>query len=218
MAVNLSTVTDEYGEFEDWIELYNTTNADVYTGGLYLSDNPDQIAKWALPDIAIPPNGYLVIWADEDGSQGELHANFKLSSLGESLTLAYEDGTIIDEVTFGIQTDGITTGRYPNGTGPFVQMFPTMGVTNLLTSVAELNDDTGFIVSPNPAQNSINLSLISDYDRLELRDVYGRLLAQKHIAPSETNIMLNIENYPAGLYYLSLFSEAVISTKKIIIN
>ncbi len=216
MAVNLSTVTDEYGEFDDWIELYNTTNADLYTGGLYLSDNPDQLTKWALPDIAIPPNGYLVIWADEDGSQGELHANFKLSSLGESLTLAYADGTIIDEVIFSIQANSITTGRYPNGTGPFVDMFPTLGVTNLLTSISELNDDSGFIVSPNPAHNTIRVSLISNYNRLEIRDVYGRLLQEQNIAPSETDMTLRIENYPAGLYYLSLFSETDISTKKII--
>jgi len=218
MAVNLSTVTDEYGEFEDWIELYNTTNADLYTGGLYLSDNPDQLAKWALPDIPIPPNGYLVIWADEDGSQGALHANFQLSSLGESLTLAYADGTIIDEVTFGIQMNGVTTGRYPNGTGPFVEMFPTMGVTNLLTNITQSNDDAGFLVSPNPTKNTISLSLMSNYDRLEIRDIYGRLLQQKYIAPGETNMTLGIENYPAGLYYLSLFSETLRTTKKIIIT
>ncbi|MCB0783133.1 MAG: lamin tail domain-containing protein, partial [Flavobacteriales bacterium] len=39
-AANLDQFSDSYGEFEDWIELYNTSAAVVDISGWYLSDNP----------------------------------------------------------------------------------------------------------------------------------------------------------------------------------
>src|SRR5690606_7301653 len=33
----------------DWIELYNNTSSSVNLGGLYLSDNPNNPAKWQFP-------------------------------------------------------------------------------------------------------------------------------------------------------------------------
>ena len=45
----------------------------------------------------INPGGFLLIWCDDDSSQGLLHTNFKLSSTGENLIFVKEDGeTIID--------------------------------------------------------------------------------------------------------------------------
>ncbi|HCR48874.1 MAG TPA: hypothetical protein DIW24_04540, partial [Bacteroidetes bacterium] len=71
MAQNTKTITDEAGEYEDWIELYNTTASDIDLSGYFLSDKVDNLDKWALPNgTTIPANGYLIIWADENGSQG----------------------------------------------------------------------------------------------------------------------------------------------------
>ena len=39
MASNDSTITDEHGEYDDWIELYNNTNNPIDLSGYYLSDN-----------------------------------------------------------------------------------------------------------------------------------------------------------------------------------
>ena len=38
MSNNVSTVTDNSGKFEDWIELYNTTNFPISTNGLFITD------------------------------------------------------------------------------------------------------------------------------------------------------------------------------------
>jgi len=67
MASNQTTISDEAGEFEDWVEIYNPTAASINLAGLHLSDNPDNPDKWAFPNVSIPANGYLLIWADEDG-------------------------------------------------------------------------------------------------------------------------------------------------------
>ncbi|MCD4664893.1 MAG: lamin tail domain-containing protein, partial [Bacteroidales bacterium] len=44
-ASNLSTVTDNYSSYDDWIELYNTDVSAVNLGGYFLSDNPNDSTK-----------------------------------------------------------------------------------------------------------------------------------------------------------------------------
>jgi len=120
MPVNSSTVADQNGQFDDWIELFNKSYTDVDLSGYYLSDNSDKNLKWQFPSgTTISGNGYLIIWADDDTTQSGLHANFKLSSAGEDVVLSRTDGKITDQVTFPAQTLELTYARIPNGTGPF---------------------------------------------------------------------------------------------------
>ena len=61
----------------------------------------------AISDTAstISPGGFLLIWCDDDESQGPLHTNFKLSIDGEEIKLLKSDGvTVIDSISFGPQT------------------------------------------------------------------------------------------------------------------
>jgi len=37
---NYNDYADQFGDYEDWIELYNPSGAPVSTAGLFLSDNP----------------------------------------------------------------------------------------------------------------------------------------------------------------------------------
>ena len=93
---------------EDWIELYNSSTTDVDLSGLGLIDDIESDEAWLFPDgTMISAGGYLLVWADDAGSedtQGEvtssLHATFKLSKDGESVYFVGEDGTVISEVTF----------------------------------------------------------------------------------------------------------------------
>jgi hypothetical protein len=130
MTINQSTQADQNGEFDDWVELYNNTNAPLMLKDVFLSDNPSNPVKWNFPDTSIAANDYLIIWADQDSQPG-LHANFSLSgSLGESLVLGYADGTIIDQLAFGAQIADTSIGRFPNGVGPFGLMLPTFAAAN----------------------------------------------------------------------------------------
>ena len=71
MANNVSTVMDETGDYDDWIELYNNSSTPISTNGLLFSDNPLNLDKWDLPNVVINPNSYFIIWADEDGNTVE---------------------------------------------------------------------------------------------------------------------------------------------------
>lgn len=84
MADNGATIADAHGDYDDWIELYNTTSNTISLDNLYLSDSYTSTQKWKFPDgTTIGPKSYLIVWADDDEDQEGIHATFKLSATGE---------------------------------------------------------------------------------------------------------------------------------------
>ena len=73
MASNRTTVADEDGDFEDWIELHNTGAQAVDLGGWGLSDSNSNPFKWTFaPGTVIAPNGYLLVWASGKDRPGTI--------------------------------------------------------------------------------------------------------------------------------------------------
>ena len=64
-ASNSSVLQDEDGDYSDWIELYNPTTDTLYLSNLFLSDDHQDLQKFALPPISIPPSGYQIIFASD---------------------------------------------------------------------------------------------------------------------------------------------------------
>jgi hypothetical protein len=135
MASNAATLADPQGDYDDWIELRNLTDAEVDLTGRYLSDEPNNPRKWPFPaGTKIPADGYLVVWADEDSSETPgLHASFRLSATGEQLFLTDTDAklnVVLDSVIFGEQTTDISHGRSAVNADTFDAMLPTPGQAN----------------------------------------------------------------------------------------
>ncbi|MBT3250469.1 MAG: hypothetical protein HN729_05755 [Candidatus Marinimicrobia bacterium] len=63
MSANSTIISDEDGDYSDWIELYNYGESPVNLGGFALSDDVDEPDKWILPDFQLNPNQYLLIFA-----------------------------------------------------------------------------------------------------------------------------------------------------------
>jgi hypothetical protein len=49
MAENDSFIQDNFGEHDDWFELYNASGAVIDLGGMYLTDDPDDPTGWMIP-------------------------------------------------------------------------------------------------------------------------------------------------------------------------
>ncbi len=135
MASNLTTLEDpaEPGEFPDWIELYNGSSVTLDLGGMYLTDNLSDLTQWQIPfGTSLDPDEYLLVYADNDDTQGPYHTNFKLSSDGETLALVDSDGvTLFDTVTYNIQVDDVSYGRSSDVSDAWdFQQNPTPGSSN----------------------------------------------------------------------------------------
>ncbi|MBC8378811.1 MAG: lamin tail domain-containing protein [Planctomycetes bacterium] len=124
MAKNDSFVQDPTGDFDDWVEIYNYSGATIDIAGMYLTDTPtDPLQDWWQVPVGYPaettilPQGFMVIWADEQTNEGPLHANFKLSAGGETIALLDPDKATVDSITFGA-AQGLSDesyGRFPDG-------------------------------------------------------------------------------------------------------
>ncbi len=224
MADNQDYITDNYGEYEDWIELYNNSNNDFNMSGLYLSDDKSNYLKWPFPDTTIRAHDYLVVWADNDIIQTGLHANFKLSKSGEALYLSYSADNILDSVSFGIQVTDISTGRYPNGNGPFGIMFPTISSVNSPFSVNEISFSPEISVFPNPADSWIELNIknhIESQLKIELISITGTIMMEEKMEIYPSDIFTrsyNISMFPKGMYFIKMTIEKELFIKKIIFN
>ncbi len=169
LASNESSITDELGQNEDWIEIYNAGSTDVDLANYYISDDITSPLLWQIPSgspalTTVPAGGYLILWADKDIADGANHINIKLGSGGEDIILTNPNGsTIIDQYTFGQQAADISFGRIGDG-GTNWDLFgePTPndsndtapGAPQVATPVASING--GFY------SGSISVSLSTD--------------------------------------------------------
>ena len=154
LAVNSRTNLDpDFSQFSDWIELYNPTSQNINISNYGLSDDDDPL-QWKFPTgTIIQANSYLLVWADgEDIEDKALHANFKLSSKGENLTLADSNGIIIDNIDFDKQESDVSATKQLND---IVFMAPTPGsqngttqATKDLSKAPQFTFDSGFFNSP----------------------------------------------------------------------
>ena len=129
-ASNASTIADPgNGEFNDWLELFNTGNNPVDLTNWHLSDSGNP-TEWSFPDgTAIPALGFLLLWAD--GSGLGLHTSFKLGASGESLTLFNQNDTKVSEVIYVEQPTDISYGLQTDGNQPWGYFkLPTPGASN----------------------------------------------------------------------------------------
>ena len=195
MSNNTSQVSDPSGDFDDWIELYNPNNHPISTYGLYLTDTLEILHKWDFPNYTVPPFSYGIIWADEDGGQGNRHANFKLSNLGECVILSNLDSIVIDSITYITQSPNMSFSRMPNAVGPFVIQNPTFNKSNNLSTVIDDTQYT-FNIYPNPFKDVLFLDGLHS---IEVRDVMGNLIFKGKKVSS-----ISTSKWSSGIYFVTL--------------
>ena len=98
---------DELGSFPDWVELHNFGSDTIDLSGMQLTDELGNTGKYVFPEgISIAAGNYLILYADNDPEEGDLHLTFSLSKNGEQLALYDSLGrasNLIDQVEFGEQ-------------------------------------------------------------------------------------------------------------------
>ncbi|MBK9024359.1 MAG: CotH kinase family protein [Saprospiraceae bacterium] len=211
MASNTKTIQDQDGEYDDWIELYNNSDATINLENYKLSDKLDALDKWTFPSATIAPNSYLIIWADEDQEQAGLHCNFKLSASGESVALSDANGTVLDQVTFPILGEEKTYGRYPNGTGSFAELDPTYNAENSVSLATKTSNDFRVNVYPNPFNDKITVDSEHKINSLRIIDVNGRVM----LSSNDGSKTISTSNLSPGVYILEINYQKVVKVVKI---
>ncbi len=150
MSDNESVIADEDGSFSDWIELYNTSDVPVSLENLYLSDDENAPLKWEIPNLTLPPHGFLLVFASgKNKDQGELHTNFKISSSGEIVILSDDVGNWIDHIPAVPLVANQSFGKIPDGMGYPVTLNRNSPLgSNNFNNALEFSHETGFYTAP----------------------------------------------------------------------
>ena len=137
------------------------------------------------------------MWCDEDENQGNLHTNYKLSNGGEQVLLFNPDSLLVDETSFGDMYPDVSWERMPNGTGPFVYLWPTFGAYNGQVSVAENTGATDLVLYPNPSNGTVNLSNVPLGTAINVFDALGR---QVFSTTASGPVQFDTTLWPNGTY------------------
>lgn len=185
LASNLTTNPDmvDFGDFSDWIELYNDENIDVNIGGFYLSDDFTIPTKWQFPaNTIIPAKSFYLVWADDfNDVPGKTyirnwwpnnisyttkwcHANFKLNKGGDKIGLFNASGIVVDSLLFPNQTTDVSFGRQPDGSNTLLHFGePTPSTSNLSIGLHDvsISADVNFSIEGGFYTNTVQLTLSS---------------------------------------------------------
>ncbi len=217
LAKNLSTaVYDNSETYPDLIELHNIGTATIDLTGMRMTDDPDRPDPFIFQTgTFLAPGAYLTLVAGlpPTGYTGPLpHSGFALNANGETLSLYNADGTLIDQVTFGLQIQDTSIGRA--GAGLWTLCTPTFGAANAPAArtdarVLKINEwlaaaytaPDDFVELYNPT------NLPADISGTALTDAPGtpnrhRLPALSFIAPYGFTCLLADGNTAAGANHL----------------
>ena len=237
-ANNQKTIFDEFNEFDDWIELYNAGDDTIDMGGIYITDDLNELTKWEIPSedyqqTFIPPGKHLLLWADNDPDQGPLHLDFRLNNAGEQIGLIQIcgiDTMVLDTITFQLQSPDLSYGRYPDGSEKWAFFtVPTPGVTNnnTRTVITPGNNYLGQNF-PNPFQFTTTIQFyIADTEEvtLDIVDLLGckiKSLINKKLAQGFYSInwdgkISEGNDAPSGIYFVTLQAGKFRKSKKLLL-
>jgi hypothetical protein len=148
MASNVLSCENANGDYEDWIEIYNSGDSPIDLAGYYLADNLQDNNYWQIPagrasNTTVPAKGFLILFADGKTDKGADHLGFKLDKQGEKIVLIARDGlTVLDSISYQNQFRDISYGRFPDGGWQWVY------IAEITPGSANKQGCVGFVPTP----------------------------------------------------------------------
>ncbi len=100
----------------DWIELFNPSDTDVSLAGYVLTDKADEYdSENVLPDMRIPANGYVIVFARSDADADTFCLPFGLSKNGDSLYLLDPQGNLLEKLYIPALPENVSYARRADG-------------------------------------------------------------------------------------------------------
>ena len=97
MPANIDVFVDPSWNYGGFIELYNSSSSTISLSKYYLSDDPDNLKKWQMPEDmgTIASKGFFTIWFDHSDQYCNTQANFKLDVNGGTIYLTNRYGVLV---------------------------------------------------------------------------------------------------------------------------
>ena len=177
LADNNGGLSDEDGEYTDWIEIYNYGEEEINLKGYGITTDLEEPFYWTFPDINISPKSFIIVRAsgkDRKDNLNFLHTNFKVNKKGENIYLTHTSGEIIDSLEVPKSDENISFGRKPDGTSNYAILSKaTPGSSNKVNIVKRVIPEKRleapiFSHEGGYYSDTINLELYTEDDSLDI--------------------------------------------------
>lgn len=153
----------------DWFEIFNGGSDPVSLGGLHLTDDPGNRARFRIADLSFigsgPRGGFTLFIADSLTNAGADHVNFRLEASGEFIGLYDGNLAPIDALAFGTQRINVSEGRLPDGGASrvFFTESPTPGAQNrFLTELTNVVINEVLAHTDPPLEDAVELYNVTE--------------------------------------------------------
>jgi len=166
LVINTNDFQDDFGQQNAWIELFNSSYGTVDIAGCFLSDDPNNLKKYAIPggdlQTKIKPRQHVLFWADNQPYRGTFHVSFDLSNAKEIIFTKGDGKTIIDRIPVRHNLgENVSFGRVDDGLG----------------SVDGSEEGWAVLDRTSPSTNNAMIDKAAKPDRMKEIDPYGWILA-----------------------------------------
>lgn len=159
-ASNVRTIADQFGEFDDWIELYNSGSSSVSLNGYGLTDDPTKPYLFRFPDISIPAQSRILVFA-ADTTVTDVNSHWE-TAINSNSTWNYRANTTAPpdtnwrnlsfSSTWSSGTGGIGFGDNDDGTTVSTcvsiysrKTFSVPDISKIKGAVLNIDFDDGFV-------------------------------------------------------------------------
>jgi hypothetical protein len=216
MATGDNIATTEDPANTDWVELLNTCDEAINLNGFSFKLEPAGYT-WNFPDTLVESGKFLLIWADGRGGE---HTGFTLPQNEARLMLINSNGRVIDSLGYQWQVIGKSTGRYPNGYGPFEYMESSPAKANY----SGTTPGSGCKLYPSPAKDLVTLEFNTEQQpfTIEVYTTSGQQLLIQRYSPDpgiieSVAVPIDVSHFKSGLYFVKLSNSSGVFTKKFLI-
>lgn len=166
LVVNTNDFQDDYGQQSAWFEIFNASYGTVDIGGCFLSDDPNNLKKYAIPggDVLtqIKPRQHVIFWADNQPFRGTFHVNFDLENAKEIIFTKGDGKSIIDRIPVRHDLpENVSFGRKVDGEG----------------SITGDGEGWGVMERTTASTNNAMLDKAAKPERMKQIDPYGWIMA-----------------------------------------
>ncbi len=185
----------------------------------------DKSTEYLMRSLALATNGTYVFLTDDSGI-GDSHIKpttdkFEVEMLNELLirlldqyitTPDCKNNIVYDDDQLTDTTFVITPTDNPQDTS----LVSNPDSTGTKTDVDIYDYSEGIKYYPNPTQGPVNIEIKGDIKELYVVDYSGKILERREIYNKE-KVMLDITQYPAGMYFIKFLNKDKWMTGKIIL-
>ena len=139
MPANIDILVDPSWNYGGFVEFYNPTASNIILYGHYLSDDPDNLLKWRIPDTkaVMRPGNFYTVWFDHNDMYAPNQCSFELGLNGGTLYLADKSGNIEAQVDYPAAVRRCSYARTTDAGDEWSWCVePTQGKTNATATFA----------------------------------------------------------------------------------